>query len=498
MVALPADFHARLLEGCPHGVVVYRADNEVPTDLVITYANPRADAIVGLPLSTLTGKTIGEVFPTTRDIPEAIEVAVCIMRVALDEEAAVMRSVPNYEDETIRHYDLHCTPLGERLTAVFFEDVTARLKAEAQARLQAKVIDNTPIGLFAFRVEGTEQEHELRVVLANPAAAALSRFDHDTAMGMSLADVFSTPADSPNLLRLADAVLHGEANEWHSTAAPPGGEVRHWQVRVFPVDAQHGGVAYADVTAEVETASTLARRTSALERSNRDLEEFAYVASHDLQEPLRMITGFGKLLESRYQDELDERGRRYLSHMVDGAGRMHQLISDLLRFSRLNTEAAPLVATDANDALEQALAGLHTALTETQAQVERAPLPTLPFNPSQLVQLFQNLIGNAVKYRSSAPPVVRISAIRDGHELIFAVADNGIGIATQYQKQVFEIFRRLHSREDYSGTGIGLSICKRIVERHGGRIWLESTLGEGTTVYFALPTEPISPDESAA
>lgn len=224
-----------------------------------------------------------------------------------------------------------------------------------------------------------------------------------------------------------------------------------------------------------------------LARSNRDLEQFAYVASHDLQEPLRMVATYTQLLAERYRGKLDSDADKYIHYALDGALRMQKLVQDLLAFSRVGRNGLAAVRTDCNLALQAALNNLQAAIQESGAVVECTQLPVLVADNSQLVQVFQNLIGNAIKFRGSEPPRIRVKAKLSGKEWAFSVADNGIGIAPEQRENVFVIFRRLHTRAEYPGNGIGLSICKKIVEQHGGRIWVESQPGRGSIFHFTLP-----------
>jgi signal transduction histidine kinase len=233
----------------------------------------------------------------------------------------------------------------------------------------------------------------------------------------------------------------------------------------------------------------LEKKTEELARSNRDLEQFAYVASHDLQEPLRMVTSYVQLLARRYKGKLDSEADEFIVFAMDGALRMWRLINDLLAYSRVRTESSELESTDCEAVLHQALDNLKTSMEENGAVVTHDGLPTVFANSPQLIQLFQNLIGNAIKFRGSEPPRIHVSASRNGNGWTFAVRDNGIGIAPEYAKRIFILFQRLHSREKYAGTGIGLAICQKIVERHGGHIWVESELGKGCMVCFTLPLD---------
>ncbi|MGH8606848.1 MAG: sensor histidine kinase [Gammaproteobacteria bacterium] len=226
------------------------------------------------------------------------------------------------------------------------------------------------------------------------------------------------------------------------------------------------------------------RRT--VDRSNAELEQFAYVASHDLQEPLRMVASYLQLLERRYQGRLDADAHEFIGYAVDGAKRMQVLINDLLAYSRVTTRRQPLVPVDCEAVLKATLADLGRAIAETGATVTHGPLPKVSGDPIQLGQLFQNLIGNALKFRGKEPPEVRIEAAEHPSEWVFSVRDNGIGIEPQYAERVFVIFERLHGPGRYPGTGIGLAICKKIVARHGGRIWVESQPGQGATFYFTI------------
>lgn len=225
-----------------------------------------------------------------------------------------------------------------------------------------------------------------------------------------------------------------------------------------------------------------------LERSNKDLEQFAYVASHDLQEPLRMISGFTKLLESKYKDKLDERGHEYIWFIVDGSKRMSELISDLLSYSRVTTKAAPFTKVDLNKVLSYILTDLKFSVMESEVSIKIDPLPELKAEATQIKQLFQNLIQNAIKFRNDKNPYVKVSAVKNGNEWTFSIKDNGIGIKKEYYDKIFMLFQRLHEKDKYPGTGIGLAICKKIVEHHGGKIWVESEEGNGTTFFFTLPS----------
>jgi len=232
---------------------------------------------------------------------------------------------------------------------------------------------------------------------------------------------------------------------------------------------------------------TQTRYAQELTRSNAELEQFSYVASHDLQAPLSTIAGYAQLLEKRCHNQLDAQGNKFIRNIVNSCGRMQALIDDLLEYSRVGRSEKPFDVIDCNLVFEDACANLQLAIRQDQASVTRGDLPRVRGDSFQLLQLFQNLIGNAIKYRSSEAPMVRVSASRQGDSWVFSVQDNGIGIAEQYHPRIFQLFQRLHSQKQYSGTGIGLAICQRIVERHGGRLWVESEPNRGSTFYFSIP-----------
>lgn len=232
---------------------------------------------------------------------------------------------------------------------------------------------------------------------------------------------------------------------------------------------------------------TQTRYAQELTRSNAELEQFSYVASHDLQAPLSTIAGYAQLLEKRCHNQLDAQGNKFIRNIVNSCGRMQALIDDLLEYSRVGRSEKPFDVIDCNLVFEDACANLQLAIRQDQASVTRGDLPRVRGDSFQLLQLFQNLIGNAIKYRSSEAPMVRVSASRQGDSWVFSVQDNGIGIAEQYHPRIFQLFQRLHSQKQYSGTGIGLAICQRIVDRHGGRLWVESEPNRGSTFYFSIP-----------
>ena len=257
------------------------------------------------------------------------------------------------------------------------------------------------------------------------------------------------------------------------------------------LDLQNTTVSRDELAGEVErrkgAEEELERQVQDLARSNAELEQFAYVASHDLQEPLRMVTSYTQLLAKRYKDKLDSNANEFISFAVEGATRMGKLINDLLAYSRVGTHGNSLGPTDAKAILHEALANLLMAIKENEAVITHDQLPNVIADRGQMGRLFQNLIGNAIKFRNESPPQVHISAQQKEDEWVFSVRDNGIGIDPEFAERIFIIFQRLHTREEYSGNGMGLAVCKKIVERHSGHIWVESQPGNGATFYFTIP-----------
>ncbi|HZB89062.1 MAG TPA: PAS domain S-box protein [Terracidiphilus sp.] len=288
-------------------------------------------------------------------------------------------------------------------------------------------------------------------------------------------------------IQRGDRAVHLETRRLHKD-----GSTVDISVSVSPIFGSEGKLIGAsgivrDITMRKRAEAGLLRKTEELQRSNRDLEQFAYVASHDLQEPLRAVSGCVQLLQKRYGDKLDERADELIGYAVDGTSRMQALIEALLTYSRVSRMENPLQPIDCAAALDLALKNLSAAIQETGSEVSRDPLPTVMGIPANLALLFQNLIGNAIKFRKKGEPAkVRVRAERRDGEWLISVADEGIGIEPQYFERIFTIFQRLHTRQEYPGTGIGLALCKRIVEHHGGCIEVESEPGKGSKFSFNL------------
>ncbi|MGE5352659.1 MAG: sensor histidine kinase [Acidobacteriota bacterium] len=241
-----------------------------------------------------------------------------------------------------------------------------------------------------------------------------------------------------------------------------------------------------DITAQKKIEEELVKALLDVEQSNGELEQFAYIASHDLQEPLRMIASYSQLLTRRYEGKLDTKADQYINYITEGVQRMQTLIMDLLHYSRTATSKEDLKPVELNIVLTEVLTDLKVAIETSHADIKVSPLPTVKANHTQIRQLFQNLIGNAIKFRGDINPVVEVSVMEESDHWLFSIRDNGIGIDPEYSEKIFMLFQRLNDREKYPGTGIGLAVCKKIVERHGGKIWIESEPGKGTEFLFTI------------
>jgi PAS domain S-box-containing protein len=335
-----------------------------------------------------------------------------------------------------------------------------------------------------------------RIALCNPATTDL--FGHEVAdlIGRELSFIHPSLAglgveEHPRELRMRDVRGEELICEIHTDlVVDPQGEA---------IGVAH---VFRDVTRRTQAERELSQYAGRLEESNRELQQFAYVASHDLQEPLRMISSFLGLLSERLDPHLDAESREYIGYSMDGAERLRRLIQDLLQYSRVGSVERDMVPVDLTEAVAEARMNLHTAIQESGATIDHDPLPTVNANHNQLVQLFQNLLANAIKFKGDDPPRIRITAEVNAEGVPeIAVHDNGIGIESAYRERVFLIFQRLHGKREYEGTGIGLAICKKIVQRHGGNIWVEDGEGQGAVVRFTLPTsglEAVSEEDAAA
>jgi len=371
------------------------------------------------------------------------------------------------------------------------KDITERKKAEEALRESEEKMRVTfeSIGdaVAVIDLEG-------HFVQVNEAAARMSGYTREELVGRNVLETIIAKKDRDKIvLDMAQTLGEGDALGVRSyTLVDRDGREFESEFSTAVLRDSSGniinfvGVA-RDVTERKRAEEERERLLHELERSNAELQQFAHVASHDLQEPLRMVASYTQLLEKRYKDKLDADAGEFIAYAVDGAKRMQNLIQGLLSYSRVGSRAKPLQPTECESVFEQALANLKLTIDESGAEVTHDPLPRVMADETQLIQLFQNLLANAIKFRDEKQPRIHVSAKEDTNECLFSVSDNGIGISPEYFDRIFVIFQRLHGREEYPGTGIGLSVCKRIVERHGGRIWVESQPGEGSTFCFTIP-----------
>jgi PAS domain S-box-containing protein len=450
-----------------------------------TFGNARFCATVGRPLGEVLGQTDHDLFPA--------ELADKYRR----DDLMVMASGGVFED-----VEEHSLPDGRRIfvqvlkapvygprgevagTQGAFWDVTARRKAEEEMHAMRAVLENAVEGISRLDPQG-------RFVAANAAFAALLGYEPAELVGLPWQAVVS-PDD---LDRAQAAHRHmlaaGKAEADLRGRRKDGSDCYHQVVLIKAFDKQQefsGHYRFVkDISERKRAEQELSHHARELARSNADLEQFAYVVSHDLQEPLRMVASYCQLLRRRYQGRLDAAADDFIDFAVEGATRMQALINDLLVYSRVGRRGQAPRPTDCAQVCDKAVANLRAAIAEAGAVVTRDPLPTVVADGTQMLQVFQNLVGNALKFRGPEPPRVHVSARRHADEWVFAVRDNGIGIAAEDAERIFMIFQRLHTREEYPGTGIGLAISKRIVDRHGGRIWVESDGKKGSVFYFTLP-----------
>src|SRR5437588_6336968 len=375
----------------------------------------------------------------------------------------------------------------------FFDDITARKQAEAalsaSEALYRQTFELATAGIAHVDLTG-------RFMKVNRSLCEILGYSEKELIGRSVKEL-SHPADRDLTDAQRARVHEGELDSvrFEKRYLKKGGSIVWADLAVAVARDAHGHPQYEvalfdDITARKAAEAALREAHEELKRSNSELEQFAYVASHDLQEPLRMVSSYTQLLMRRYGDKLDGDAKEFTAFIVDGATRMKQLIEDLLAYSRVGTRDKNFKPVGAESPLERALANLRAAIQDSGATVTRDKLPTVRCDEVQLAQLFQNLIGNALKFRKpDAAPAVHVAAADRGAEWEFTVRDNGIGIEPQYFERIFMVFQRLHDKGEYPGTGIGLAIVKKVVDRHGGRIWVQSQPGAGTTFHFTMPKE---------
>ncbi len=352
-----------------------------------------------------------------------------------------------------------------------------------------RIVEHIPVGLTVVVKEHAGDNGSFRFILVNPAQHEVARAEVSDWVGKTLRERFPGLVDS----QLTDSYNRALATQKTERVAELryGGDERIpeavFDVLAVPMDEKTLVVVSQNVSERAVTAAKLGALLYELERSNVELGEYVHAASHDIREPARLILSYCQLLNESYRDSLDARGREWLTFASEGAARLNRLIDDLLRYSTF-TRDQKASEVQLDDALDAALADLALSLQSSGAQVTRSPLPIVQADPTQMSQVFQNLISNAIKY-SQGSPVIEVRAVRERADWKISVADHGIGIPPDYHQEIFEMFRRLHPRDAYPGTGIGLAICRRIIERHHGQIWVESNPAGGSTFCFTLPAQ---------
>lgn len=470
---------ALLVESTDHSIIAYDLNG------VITLWNRAAERLYGFDRAEAIGMHVDSIVPADRR-QEFMDLRA---RAATGEHVHDFETVRLTRDGSPVHVSITVSPTYDadgKLTGFsgIGRDIRERFLAEERLQL---AVEAAPSGMLMVDQAGA-------IVLVNAEVEHLFGYSREALLEMSVDQLV------PDDLRQRHGSLR--ANYFEAPAVRSMGRGRDLpmlrqdgtqfpaEVALNPIQTRAGTcvlVSIIDVTSRRQNERELELRTQELETSNADLQDFAYVASHDLQEPLRAVAGYCQLLSTHYRGQLDARADEFIDFAVDGSKRMKRLIDDLLLFSRLGPRTM-LMAVDLNRAVSDALQNLQTAITETGTRVEVASLPTIPGDLSRLVQLFQNLVGNAIKFRGKDPLVVRIDSTPEGAGYLITVADNGIGFEPSHTERIFKMFQRLHPQGQYEGTGIGLALCKRIVLQHGGRIWATATPGAGSTFSFTVST----------
>ena len=446
-----------MLNGFAHCQMIFEGDR--PCDFIYLDVNPAFESLTGM--KNVVGRKVSEVIPGFRERDAAL--LEIYGRVA---STGKPETFERYVEALSMWFSIAAySPAPGRFVAVF-DVITERKQAQERVESVARFPAENPSPVLRVAADGT-------LLYANAGARPLLA-TWACAIGQQV------PAQWGQ--HVAEVVASGSIREIEVDCGD-----RTFALALSPVAlADYANIYGHDISDRKHAEDGLKRAMSDLERSNRELEQFAYVASHDLQEPLRMVASYTQLLARRYEGQLDEKAKKYIDYAVDGAVRMQRLITDLLAYSRAKAPTGSASAIDSHAVLGEALRNLQSAIQESQALITSDELPTVRADVTQLCQVFQNLIANAIKFHAKDAPRVHVSAEDLGHEWRFSVRDNGIGIEAQYAQRVFGIFQRLHTRQEYPGTGIGLAVCKRIVESHGGRIWVESELGKGSVFSFTV------------
>lgn len=477
-----------LLEAAPDAMVVVNQVGE------IVLVNVQAEKQFGFPRDELVGRQMREI------IPEGFAERLLADGLRSVEEALAQQIgmgielIGRRKDGSYFPIEIMLSPLESAdgiLVTAAIRDISVRKAAERHlAQMEGKyrgLLEAAPDAMVVVNQAG-------KIVLLNVRAEKQFGYRRHELLGQNVTALipegFAERIVADALRPAEEALTQRIGTGIELLARRRNGSEFPIEMMLSPLEGSDGilvTAAIRDITMRKAAEAELLKSVAELNRSNEELAQFAYIASHDLQEPLRMVASYTQLLSRRYKGKLDSDADEFIAYAVDGANRMQRLIHDLLSYSRVGTKGRAMVETSSENALRQALRNLRGAIEESAAQVTHDPLPDVLADDSQLIQLFQNLIGNGIKYQNPGVPRVHVSAVRDDDgRWTFAVKDNGLGIDARYFEKIFVMFQRLHKREAFAGTGIGLAICKKIVERHGGRISVESQSGQGSTFRFAL------------
>lgn len=470
------------VEACPSGMIMTDAAGK------IVLANAEAERLFGYESGELLGSSIDALVPAGMKAAHGGHRANFVecpetRRMGIGRDLYGLR-----KDGTQIPVEIGLNPIRTRdglLVLSAITDITERKLAEERFRL---VVEASPSGMIMTDAAG-------KIVLVNAEAERL--------LGYGRAELIGKPMEMLVPRRIqGEHVRFRNAFHKHPEARSMGsgrdlhivrkdGTELPVEIGLNPIHTRDGTMvlsAIIDISERNRAMQSLKEQREELQRSNADLEQFAYVASHDLQEPLRMVTTYTELLAERYRGKLDERADKYIGYAVDGATRMRELVRELLAYSRVSSQPKQAAVVNTETLVQDVIGGLKVAIDESGARIVCDALPEVRADPAQLRQVFQNLIGNALKFRAEQAPQISIGAAKENGKYVFRVEDNGIGIEKQYSGRVFQMFQRLHERGRYDGSGIGLAIAKKIVERHGGQIWFESEPGQGATFFFTVPS----------
>ena len=484
-----------LLEAAPDAMIVVNERGE------IVLVNLQAEKQFGYRRDELLGKMVNSIVPrgfAERLVADGLRSA----------EDALAQQIGTGIELTARRKDgsefpieIMLSPLRSTegiLVTAAIRNISVRKDAEAHlVQMENKyrgLLEAAPDAMVVVNQAG-------KIVLLNLQAETQFGYRRDELLGQKMSNIvpsgFPERLVADSLRSAEDALAQQIGTGIELTARRKDGSEFPIEIMLSPLKSADGVLVTAairDITARKNSEAQLLEKVKELNRSNEELQQFAYIASHDLQEPLRMVASYTALLARRYKGKLDSDADDFIAFAVDGASRMQLLIRDLLAYSRVGSKGKELVDTSSAEALQHAIHNLRGAIEGSSALVTHDALPSVMADEMQLTQLFQNLVGNAIKYRRAGVPRVHITAVpSDANKWMFSVQDNGLGIEPQFFEKIFGVFQRLHKREEFDGTGIGLAICKKIVERHGGTISVESTFGEGSTFYFPLTVSGAQP-----